>query len=213
MTRMRVLSAVIALTLPLLCAAADGRWSLEAYVGDAYNLRTRLDIEQDGGYSRSVRADYETRGFDRPLYYVLRAARWQKARAWEASLIHHKLYLTNPPDGVTALSISHGFNILSINRAARAGDWIYRLGGGPVLTHAEATINGVRYDGPYRLAGAALLVGGGRRFELGRSAFLSLELMATAAHASAKLPGSPGAKISTTNAAIHAVAGVGIDFR
>jgi hypothetical protein len=213
MTRMRSLSAVIALTLPLLCAAADGHWSLEAYVGDAYNFRTRLEVEQDGGYSRSLRADYETRGLDRPLYYVLRAARWQGARAWEVSLIHHKLYLTNPPDGVAALSISHGFNIFSLNRGGRSGHWTYRLGAGPVVTHAEAMINGVRYDGPYRLAGAAMLAGGGRRFELGRSVFLSLELMATAAHARAKLPGSPQAKISTTNAALHAVGGIGIDFR
>jgi hypothetical protein len=213
MTRMRYLSAVIALTLPLLCAAADEHWSLEAYVGDAHNFRTRLEVEQDGGYSRSLRADYETRGFDRPLYYVLRAARWQDVRAWEVSLIHHKLYLRNPPQGVAALSISHGFNIFSISRAGRSGDWIYRLGAGPVVTHAEATINGVRYDGPYRLAGAAVLAGGGRRFELGRSVFLSVELMATAAHARAKLPGSPGAKIATNSAAIHALAGVGIEFR
>jgi hypothetical protein len=99
MTRMAALSAVVALTLPLLCAAADERWSFDAYVGDAYNWPARLEIEQDGGYSRSVRADYETRGFDRPLYYVLRAARWQAARAWEVSLLHYKLYLTNPPDG------------------------------------------------------------------------------------------------------------------
>jgi hypothetical protein len=213
MTRMRFLSAVVALTLPLLCAAADERWSFEAHVGDAYNWPTRLEIEQDGGYSRSVRADYDTRGFDRPLYYVLRAARRQEARAWEASLIHHKLYLANPPDGVTSLSISHGFNIVSVNRAGRVGDWIYRAGAGPVVTHAEATINGVRYDGPYRLAGAALLVGGGRRFDIGRSAFLSAEVMATAAYASAKLPGSPQARLRTNNAAIHALAGIGVEFR
>jgi hypothetical protein len=115
MTRMAVLSAVVALTLPLLCAAANERWSLEGFIGDAYNLRTRLEVEQDGGYSRSLRADYETRGFDRPLYYMLRAARWQQARGWEVALIHHKLYLTNPPEGVAALSISHGFNIASLN--------------------------------------------------------------------------------------------------
>jgi hypothetical protein len=82
-----------------------------------------------------------------------------------------------------------------------------------VITHAEATINGVRYDGPYRLSGAALLVGGGRRFEIGRSVFLSAELMATVAYASAKLPGSPQAKLKTTNAAIHGLAGIGVEFR
>lgn len=159
--------ALFAWTLPLL--AQGEPWSLEAYVGDAYNFRTRLKVEQDGGFSRSMSADYDTRGFDRPLYYLLRAARWQEARAWEASLIHHKLYLTNPPAGVTALSISHGFNILA--------------------------------------------VGGGRRLYLGSSAFLSVELIATAAYASAKLRGPPDARIRATNAAIHALAGMGYEFR
>lgn len=210
MTRMA--SAVVALTLPLLCAAADERWSLEAYLGDAYNFRTRFKIEQDGGFSRSGRADYETRGFERPLYYMLRAARWQEARAWEASLIHHKLYLRNPPDGVGALSISHGFNIISVNRAARAGDWIYRFGAGPVVTHAEAVINGVAYDGPYKLSGAALLAGGGRRFEVSKSVFLSVEVMATAAYARAKLSGTPQAELRTSNLAIHGRLGMGIGF-
>jgi hypothetical protein len=193
-------------------AAADN-WSLEAYVGDAYNFRTRLRVTQDGGFSRSVNADYETRGFDVPLYYMVRAARWEDRRAWEISLIHHKLYLENPPAGVSALNISHGFNIVSVNRAARSGDWTYRIGAGPVITHAEATINGVRYDGPYRLAGAALLVGAGRRFELGSSFFLSLELMASAAYARPKLPGTPQAELEMSNVALHAVAGVGIELR
>jgi hypothetical protein len=182
-------------------------------VGDAFNFRTGLKLEQDGGYSRSLRADYETRGFDPPLYYLLRAARWHEGRAWEASLIHHKLYLANPPDGVAALSISHGFNILSLTRASRVGSCVYRAGAGPVVTHAEAVINGVRYDGPYRLSGAALLAGGGWRVDVGRSVFLSLELLASAAYASAKLSGPPDARIRTTNVAIHALAGVGVELR
>jgi hypothetical protein len=210
MMRIGVVSAIVALTLPL--QARCEPWSFEAYLGDAFNFGSRLHIEQDGGYSRSLRADYKTRGFDPPLYYLLRAARWHEGRAWEASLTHHKLYLTNPPDGVAALSISHGFNIISLNRAARAGDWVYRAGAGPVVTHAEAVINGVAYDGPYRLSGAALLAGGGWRMDLGRSIFLSAELMATAVYASAKLNGPPDATIRTTNTAIHGLAGAGISF-
>jgi hypothetical protein len=201
----------LAFAMPLFAYAQT--WSVEAYVGDAYNWRTRLEISQEGGYSRSVKADYETRGFETPLYYMLRAARWDQRHAWEVSLIHHKLYLQNPPDGVGDLSISHGFNIVTLNRAARTGDWIYRFGAGPVITHAEATINGVRYDGPYRLSGAALVAGGGRRFAVGKSLFFSLELMATAAYATPKLDGNPGAKIRATNAALHGIAGVGIELR
>ena len=201
-----VLAALVAFASP----AAGQSWAIEAFVGDAYNFRTRLEVE-DRGMSRSVRADYETRGFDTPLYYVLRAARWQEGRAWEASLIHHKLYLRNPPEGVSDLSISHGFNIIAVARAERSGDWTWRIGAGPVVTHAEATINGVRYDGPYRLSGVALLAGGGLRRALGRSWFVSAELMATAAYARPKLSGE--AEIRASNVALHALAGLGVELR
>jgi hypothetical protein len=210
MMRMVAVSAMVAVTLPL--QARCEPWSFEAYLGDAYNFRTRLKIEQDGGFSRSLGADYNTNGFEVPLYYLLRAGRWQESRAWEVSLIHHKLYLGNPPDGVASLSISHGFNIVSLNRAARAGNWVYRFGAGPVITHAEAVINGVVYDGPYRLSGAALLAGGGWRVGLSGSVFLSAELMATAGYVKAKLSGPPDATIRTSNVAVHALAGIGMEL-
>lgn len=208
---MRVLLAMLSLTLPLHALAQA--WSVEGYVGDAYNLRTRLKIEQDGGFSRSLDADYDTRGFESPLYYMLRVARWREQRAWEVALTHHKIYLGNPPGGVADVSISHGFNILSLTRAARSGPWVYRLGAGPVITHAEATINGVRYDGPYRLSGAALVAGGGWRLELGKAAFLSAELMGSAAYVKAKMDGPPDATLTTSNMALHVLAGLGYEFR
>jgi hypothetical protein len=211
MVRNLAFCTIVGFAMPLV--ARSETWSLEAYVGDAYNLRTRLKISQEGGYSRSINADYETRGFEKPLYYVLRAARWQDSRAWEVSLIHHKLYLQNPPEAVSDLSISHGFNIVTLGRAARLGDWIYRFGAGPVITHAEATINGVRYDGPYRLAGAAVAIGGGRRFHLGKSVFVSAELIASAAYARPKLPGSPRAELRAANVALHGLAGIGVELR
>jgi len=206
---MRVL-ALVALTLSLQAQAQS--WSLEAFIGDAYNFRTRLEVEQDG-FSRSLDADYDTRGFETPLYYILRGARWRDDRAWELAVIHHKLYLQNPPPGVESLSISHGFNIASLNRAWRSGPWVYRVGAGPVITHAEAAINGARYHGPYRLSGAALLAGGGWRLALGRSAYLAAELMATAAYADAELQGTPQARIRARNLALHGLAGLGYEFR
>lgn len=93
----------------LVAGRAEGsdHWSLEAYGGDAFNFRNRLEITQDGGYSQSLSAKYRTRGLRTPLYWVLRGARWRDDAAWELSLIHHKLYLTNPPPGVSDLSVSH----------------------------------------------------------------------------------------------------------
>lgn len=193
-------------------AVAGEGWSVEGYLGNAYNFRSRLKIEQDGGYSRSLTADYDTKGFDSPVYYMLRGARWEQDRAWEVSFIHHKLFLQNPPAGVAAISVSHGFNIVSVNRAFRNGDWVYRFGAGPVITHAEGIINGIGYDGPYKLAGAALLAGGGRRFYLSNSAFLSVEAIATAAYASPKMSGPLNAEIKVSNVALHGVAGIGFEF-
>jgi hypothetical protein len=193
-------------------AAAADHWSVEAYGGSAYNFRNRLSISQEGSPSQSVDAKYETRGLRAPPYYILRAARWSGDAAWEISQIHHKLYLTNPPPGVGDVSISHGFNILTVNRAYRAGDWTYRIGAGPVVTHAEATINGTKYDGPYKLSGAALLAGAGWRYYVTESTFFSVEGLLTLARANPKLPGPPDGELRATNTAIHAAFGLGHDF-
>jgi hypothetical protein len=195
----------------LACATpvAAQTWSLEAFGGNAYNFDSRLRIAQDGGFGESLTAKYETRGFRPPLYYQLRAGHWSGERAWEISLLHHKIYLANPPAGVSDVSVSHGFNIVSVNRAFRAGDWTYRFGAGPVITHAEATILGAKYDGPYRLSGAALLTAAGRRFYVGTSTYVTLEGALTAAYAKPRLAGTPSAELNVTNFAAHALIGVG----
>jgi hypothetical protein len=193
-------------------ADAAHTWSVEAYAGSAYNVPARLQLEQDGGFSRSLKAKFETRGFDSPLYYLLRAGKWQDNYATEFSILHHKLYLKNPPAGVSDLSVSHGFNILTLNGAYRVKDWVYRFGAGPVVTHAEATINGFRYDGPYRLSGAAMLAAVGRRFYIAKSTFLSVEAMASAAYATPRLSGSLNGEMRITHLAFHGLAGIGYEF-
>ena len=204
--------AFLALALASGAAFAADNWSLEVAGGTSHNFRNRLRIEQEGGFSASVNASYDTRAFRSPPYYMLRGARWQGDAAWEMSQIHHKLYLTNPPTGVTGLSVSHGFNIISVNRAFRRGDWIYRFGAGPVITHAEATILQTKYDGPYRLSGAAVLAGVGRRHYFSSSTYIGAEGAATAAYAKPKMSGPPQAQLSVKNTALHFLAGVGHEF-
>jgi len=159
-----------------------------------------------------VNADYETRGLSTPVYYVVRGARWSGDAGWELALIHDKLYLNNPPSGTSSLQISHGFNIVPLTRAYRAGDWTWRLGAGPVLTHAEAVINGASYDGPTKLSGVAALAGGGWRFRLAERAFVSIEAMLSAAYARPTLPGSPSGELEVRNVAVHGLFGFGYDF-
>lgn len=192
-------------------SATAQEWSVELYAGDAYSFRNRLGIEQDG-FSRSVSADWRTRGTESPLYYVMRGARWSGERAWELSLIHHKLYLQNPPEGASDVSISHGFNIVGLTRAWRAGAFTWRAGGGPVITHAEAGINGVGYDGPYRLSGFALLAGVGWRRPLTSSLYLSIEAIATAGYAEPDMDGTPEARLDARNVALHGLIGLGYEL-
>jgi hypothetical protein len=207
--------AALVLSLASLSVHAQS-WTVEAYLGNAYNLGTRLNIRQDGGYDQSLKADYETRGFRSPLYYAIRGSRWRSlgdgAAGWEVQLVHHKLYLENPPAGVASLSISHGYNILTFNGAWRTGNWIYRFGAGPVITHAEGTINNVSYNGGYKLSGAAMIAGLGRRFYFGKQLFLSAEGMASAAYAKPKMDGTLNAELKASNIALHGLAGLGYEF-
>lgn len=192
-------------------AHAQEGLSVEAFSGAAYNFKTRLDVEQNGFSTRLV-AEYETDPFETPIYYAVRAAYWQEGRAWELSMVHHKLYLKNEPPGIENFSVSHGFNILTLNRAFQYDGWIWRIGLGPVITHTEATVNGVSYDGPYELAGAGILAGISRRFYFKKSMFLSFELLGTAAYAETKPDGDPRLKADISNVALHGQIGVGLDF-
>jgi hypothetical protein len=207
---------LIALTLVLLAFdvhSNDGAdWSVELLVGDAYNAASRTRIEQAQLGSHSFNGDYETRGLEGPLHYAWRIARWEDARGWELQLLHHKIFLQNRPAGVEALSVSHGFNIVTVNRAIETHRWRIRAGLGPVITHAEAGILGSSYDGPYELAGAAALIGVSRQLELGKNFYLLGEVSATFGYIRADPDGSPALEVTIRNPAFHAQAGVGYRF-
>jgi hypothetical protein len=199
--------------LPLLAVPANAAtWSVEGSLGAAYNFRSPLTIDQTSEERISLTADYETRPFDKPLYYQVRVAHSEGARAWEVSLIHHKLYLRNRPPGVQALSISHGLNLLTLNRAVRGERFTYRWGVGILIAHPEGTIRGISYDGPYDPAGAALLAGVSRRFYFGDRNFVVVDGLATFSAFDTEPGGEPKLRYRGTNAALHLLIGFGHDF-
>jgi hypothetical protein len=206
------------LVLPILPCAAygleedDAAWSFAVLVGDAYNFDSHTRIEQDTLGDVSLTGDYETRGLEGPLHYAWRISRWEDDRGWELQLLHHKLYLQNRPAGVESLSVSHGFNIVTINRALVYRGWILRAGLGPVVTHAEARITETSYDGPYEIAGAAGLFGAGRQLNLGAHFYLLGEVSATFGYIDAHPDGTPDLEIKISNPALHAQVGVGYRF-
>lgn len=199
------------------CAARGGEdkahWSFELLAGDAYNAGSRTRIRQQTLGDLSFTGDYDTKGLEGPLHYAWRLARWEDAWGWELQLLHHKLFLRNRPTGVDALSVSHGFNIVTFNRVFEYGSWRVRAGLGPVITHAEARISGTAYDGPYEIAGAAALVGLSRKLELSSNFCLLGEVSATFGSIRAQPDGTPALQVTIRNPALHAQVGLGYRFR
>jgi hypothetical protein len=192
--------------------AREAEWSAELLIGEAVNLTSRTHIHNAQTSPSAFGGDYETRGLEGPVHYAWRLTRWTQDRGWELQLLHHKLYLRNRPPGVEALSISHGFNIVTLGRAYARNPWRFRLGLGPVIAHPEARIGGVAYGGDYELAGAAAVGSVGAAFDLTPRWSISGEIAATFGFAYVHPRGEPDLSFSVRNPALHAQFGIGYRF-
>lgn len=194
-------------------SAADPQWSFTASTGSALNGSTDLEIRQAGEPRLSVSADYMTRPFaDDAPYYSLRIARTFESRGWEVELLHHKIYLTNPPEEVQRFEVSHGYNFILVNRAVTRRALVVRIGAGAVVTHAETTIRGRPWPPPgddgYEVAGAGVQAALSRGFSISERVAVPVELKLTAASARVTINGGTA---DAPNVAIHAL--VGIELR
>jgi hypothetical protein len=209
----RLFAALTCATLPSLAWAAQEReWSMEVLIGDALNLSTRTHIQNAATSPAAFDGEYETRGLEGPLHYTVRLTHWDHDRGWALELMHHKLYLRNRPQGVEALSISHGFNVVTISRAYALGAWRLRAGAGPVIAHPEARIGGFSYDGGYELAGAAVVGSIGAAFPLTAQLSITGEVAATYGYAKVHPSGEPGLTFAVRNPALHAQVGLSYRF-
>jgi len=171
--------------------------SMEAAAGSAYNIPTWLEIHQSGKDESGEdlepinldNARYDTRPFYDAPYYMLRVGFWFDDRAWEFEMIHHKIYLGNEPDEVDHFNISHGYNLMTVNRVWEVHDLHWRLGAGIVLAHPEIKVRGKELDPNkgglkgFYATGPAAQVALGKRFFIGEGFFVGLEAKFTAAHA------------------------------
>jgi hypothetical protein len=211
---MRAVALSFVLLLGCLAApAAAQQWSVEASVGAVTNLETSLEVRQEGFETLRLDADYETRPFESPLYYSLRAGRWRDRRGWEIELIHQKIHLQDPPEEIQSFAISHGYNLLTLNRAWAPRGWTFRLGAGAVLAHPESTVRGRRVpedggllDSGYHLAGPVVQAGVGRQLLPGERWRLGLEGKVTAARAEVPVAGG---EADVPNVALHLLLGLG----
>jgi len=206
-------AAVAALVLWLMPAAAQAQVTFEYFMGSAVNLHTPLTIEQDGYPDISFTAHYSVRPLADRAYYAARIGFWNKDAntGWLIELLHHKLYLENPPPDVQHFEITHGYNMITVNRGWRLDKFTVMAGAGLVTPHTNSQIRGLgrSIDAPYTLAGVAFQGAGSRRFDLASWLFVSLEGKVTAAWA--RVPVAEG-HASAPNVAFHGLAGVGVQF-
>jgi hypothetical protein len=189
--------------------------SFQIFGGAAYNFRLPLVIRQDGEDNIRLNADYDTKPFETPIYYSVRLGWWQDNRSWELELIHHKLTLENKPPEVEHFSITHGFNLLTVNRAWKTPYFIWRLGAGVVITHPESTIRGKTFeqdggfvDG-YYLSGPTAQIAAEKRFYFYKSIFVCFEAKYTLSWV--HVPVKDGSA-DLWNSAVHGLFGLGFDF-
>ncbi len=109
-------------------------------------MPSRLTIRQQGQPDIAFTARFATRPFAEVPYYAVRVGRESGRSAWEFELLHHKLYLANPPEEVQRFQMSHGYNFLLVNRAWRLAPFDLRAGLGVVMPHPENTVRGQRFD-------------------------------------------------------------------
>ena len=148
-----------------LVAGQESYWSFEIQGGIPLNIPAPLVIRQDGEATLRITARYRAEPFVSPGFYIYRGGRWKDNKAWEIEFAHHKLFLDNMPPEVEEFSISHGYNLLTVNRAFnktlfKKFDYVLRLGAGAVIAHPETTIRGLSLDQGKGMFGAGYYITG-----------------------------------------------------
>lgn len=192
-------------------------WRVEFFPGVVYNIPSSLKICQDGYTDLKFKAEYFTEPFKSPVYGMIRVGTWKNDCGIEAELIHHKLYVKNPPVEVTNFSITHGYNLLSLNYGMLIKGFQIRAGSGFVLAHAESIVRGMMLDEHngflktgYYITGPYLMTGIQKRIRIWKPFYFSVEGKFSAA--CAKVPVVNG-YAEVPNFAFHGLFGLGADIR
>jgi hypothetical protein len=202
----------LAAALALLPRTASAQWTFDFSLGTAFSAPMPLTVSQEGFPDVRLTGRYETKPLHPRQYYAFRIARWAGDAGWLLEEVHHKIYLKNPTDVVQDLEVSHGYNLVTINRGWRRGANVLLVGGGLVITFPHSTIRGKEYPQKttnYVLSGVTVQGGIGRRFDLSCHFFVDGEAKITASWA--RIPVVDG-HARVPNAALHLLAGAGWEF-
>jgi len=193
------------------------KWSVETLVGDAYCFKTPLTIKQTGYDDINFQAKYSTNSFKLPIYYSVHIAKWNREKAWELEFVHLKIKLNNNPPEVQRFEISHGFNLLIVNRIWENNKFIFRFGGGIVIAHPENIVRGKPLNQNkgilnkgYYIAGPTAQLAIGKRFSLFNNLVFMLAGKLTGAYA--RVPVKDG-HANVTNVAVHCLVGLSYEFK
>ena len=206
----RLLAPALAAAALLPPSPAEAQWRVEAFTGTAHNFTTPLTVHQPGLPDFRMDARYDTRPFTGSPYDSARLGWWRGSSGWELQLLHHKLYLANPSAEVSHLEISHGYNMLTVNRALERGGLVLHGGAGLVVTFPETTVRGrKRPTLGYDLSGFTMAAGVGGRWPRTTRLSLSGELRLTLSWAT--IPVFEG-EADVPNRALHFLVGLGYRF-
>ncbi len=171
-------------------AQPQNAWKLTLGIAVPQNVPLPLLIKQAGRPEIKLTAHYSSKPLEVPVCWVWRIAYWSGRGSWELQAIHHKLFLDNRPSEVEEFSVSHGLNIVTINRGWKLGDVVARVGAGITIAHPENVVRGQRLPENggilgigYYVSGPTLAAGIERDISLIDRLFMALEGMITASYA------------------------------
>ena len=195
---------------------AQQNYYLEIFSGAAENLRCPLIIKQKDQPAISTKAEYSTRPFDKPYYYIVKFGFSTFKTDWQIQFIHHKLYLENLPADVQHFEITHGYNMLTLNKIFELRKFYFLIGAGIILPHAQSEVRhkkllssgGILGSG-YYITGPVVLLGIGKNYQLIKRLYLSIE--GQIACSVAQVPIAEG-EAEVTNLSMHGLLGFGYEF-
>lgn len=215
---MKTILLIIAILALCWRVEAQTRWMFELQGATVYNVPLPLTISQQGYPDIKLSgARYHTEPFTLPVYYDGRLSLWQENKSWEIEFIHHKIYLQNTTEEVQKFNISHGFNLLFINRGFDRQLFRYRVGAGVVIAHPESEVRGMAFgsstddnDWGYYLSGPAIHASINKPFYLGNRFFINAEARTTVGYASVKVAQG---RADVYSLVFHLVLGVGVEVK
>ena len=214
MKRLFFITLLLQFSFPTLFAQT--KWTFEILGGEVYNLPMPLTIRQKGFSDLKLTARYRTDALTLPVYWDMRFSRWLNNKSWEFELIHHKLYLDNATPEVQKFNISHGFNMIMVNRGFDKKKFRYRAGAGIVLAHPESKIRGQEFgettddfDLAYFISGPVFNLAISKPFRMADRFYINAEVKTTLAYGSIKIAQGHA---NVYNFAFHIILGIGYDF-